>query len=157
MHWRERLLSIHGIGYNRTFNGGKESVEEGTNLGCRPLALYILPHQGISGVLAWKNMPDRNTFMDTTTLNCDSIVGVYLYDWKGTNTNEVQFLSVRNSDVNLVMYLIFVRNPFGVSPKQAIVDFRLSMTSKSQKICLQWNVQEHVAIKDESTGRKVTK
>ena len=145
-------MSIHGIGYNGIFQRGKESVKEGTNLGSRPLALYILPHQGISGVLAWKNMPDRNTFMDATTLNCDSIVGVYLYDWKGTHTNEIQFLSVWNSDVNAIMYLILVRNPFGISPKQAIVDFRLSITSKSQKICLQGNIQEHVTIKDESTG-----
>jgi hypothetical protein len=120
-------------------------------------ALLILPDQDVSGVLAWKKTSDGKTFMNPTTADSDSIVGVNLNNGKRTNTNQVQFLANMYFDVYKVVYLVVMRDAVSVGTQKRSIDARLTVACKGQQIGPQRDIEEHVSVEDKGTGRKVSK
>lgn len=80
-------------------------------------------------------MPDRNPFMDWTTLKGDSIIGVYSNDWKGTSADKGQFVeAIGDFDKYAISDLVVVASPMLVSANQPLVDESLAVLRNCKKI-----------------------
>ena len=98
-------------------------------------------------------MPDTDSFVNITTLNGDSVVGVNLKNWKGTGSDEIHFVAIVKFDENGFTNLIIMANTAGVSFKETAIDESLSMFCKGHNVSKKRNVKKHVALKYKGARR----
>lgn len=97
-------------------------------------------------------MPDRDAFMNGTSLDGDVVISVNLNDREGTESDEGKFvLAIMEFDEDLVTYFVVVMSAFGVCSKEALMDFGLSALGDGENIGDDRDVQKHVALEDECT------
>ena len=90
---------------------------------------------------------NTDPFMNWTTLNGNSVIGVNLENWKGATINEIAFvITVPYINKNLLSSLVFMFETVIISAQKASIDECLSIFGKSKNIGDEMNVQNHTSV-----------
>lgn len=101
-------------------------------------------------------MPDGKSFLDRTTLDCDSVVCVYLNNGEWIFADKGKFVgTVVVTNVDLVVYLELVAGATFVGLQKTTVNKRLTVLCQCDDVGDDGNVKKHVALEDKGTRRIV--
>ena len=102
-------------------------------------------------------MTNIDSFDDRTTLKCDCIVGMNLENRKWSAFNEIELvIAVWDVDEDLLSNFEFVFDATAIGSDEACVDKGLSILGECEDIGDERYVEEHIAVKNEGTGRKIS-